>query len=208
MNARALALLLATACALAQPPATFTNPIRESGPDPWIEYRGGNYYLMTTTGANLTIWKAPTLAALKTAPPNVVWKPPSRTAPYATDIWAPELHFIDGKWYIYFAGDADRHNDTHRIWVLENSSRDPTTGAWAMKGELADPSDKWAIDPSVFENKHRWYLLWSGWPGDVDGVQNIYIAALKNPWTIRGDRVLLSTPDHDWEQHGPVKVDE
>ena len=77
-----------------------------------------------------------------------------------------------------------------------------------MKGELADPSDKWAIDPSVFENQHRWYVVWSGWPDDVDGVQNIYIARLKNPWTIEGDRVLLSTPDHNWEEQGPVKVDE
>lgn len=210
MGRCAFALLLAAACnfALAQPPATFTNPIHNSGPDPWIEYRGGDYYLMTTTGDNLTIWKASTLAALKAAQPNVVWKPPSKTAPYATDIWAPELHFMDGKWYIYFAGDADRHNDTHRIWVLENASRDPTTGNWTMKGELADPSDKWAIDPTVFENHHRWYLLWSGWPGDEDGVQNIYIAALENPWTIQGHRVILSTPDHNWEQHGPVKVDE
>jgi GH43 family beta-xylosidase len=187
---------------------TFTNPIRESGPDPWIEYHDGNYYLMTTTGDNLSIWKSPTLGGLKTAAPHVVWSPPSKTAPYASDIWAPELHFISGKWYIYFAGDADKRNDTHRIWVLENSARDPTTGTWGMKGELADPADKWAIDPSVFENRGKWYVVWSGWPDDVDGEQDIYIARLKNAWRIEGKRALLSRPDHDWEEHGPVKVDE
>ena len=206
-TARLLAIFAAVTCySIAQ--GTFTNPIRDSGPDPWIEYHDGTYYLMTTTGDNLTIWKSPTLGGLKNTEPHIVWKPPSRTAPYATDIWAPELHSIGGKWYIYFAGDADKHNDTHRIWVVENAARDPTTGTWVMKGELADPSDKWAIDPSVFEDKHKWYVVWSGWPDDVDGAQNIYIGRLKNPWTIEGHRVLLSTPDHDWEEHGPVKVDE
>jgi GH43 family beta-xylosidase len=201
-----LAAAVAGCSAVAQ--RSFTNPIRESGADPWIEYHDGIYYLMTTTGNNLTIWKSSTLAGLESAQANVVWRPTSQAAPYASDIWAPELHFIDGNWYIYFAADTGKRNTTHRIWVLEDGSGDPTMGTWVMKGELADPSDKWAIDPSVFENAGRWYVVWSGWPGDVDGEQDIYIARLKNPWTIEGKRVLLSRPDHDWEEHGPVKVDE
>ena len=74
MRFSALVLLVwaAAQCALAQAPDTFTNPIRDSGPDPWVEYRDGSYYLMTTTGGNLTIWKAATLSGLKTAQPNVV----------------------------------------------------------------------------------------------------------------------------------------
>ena len=203
-----IAALLAAAAYACTAQESFTNPLRTTGPDPWIECHDGAYYLMTTTGDNLTIWKSPTLGGLKTADPHVVWSPPSKTAPYASDIWAPELHFIDRRWYIYFGGDADNKNDTHRIWVLENSSSDPTEGKWIMKGELADPSDKWAIDPTVFENRGKWYVVWSGWPDDVDGEQDIYIALLKNPWTIEGERVLLSRPDRDWEDHGPVKVDE
>src|SRR5207248_4516574 len=92
-----------------------------------------------------------------------------------------ELHAIDGKWYIYFAADAGT-NDTHRIWVLENSNSDPLQGTWTMRGKLADPSDKWAIDPSVFTNDGVLYLIWSGWPGDANGTQNIYIAKMRNPW--------------------------
>lgn len=73
-----------------------------------------------------------------------------------------------------------------------------------MKGELTDPSNKWAIDPTVFEAGGRLYALWSGWSDDVDGTQNIYIARLKNPWTVEGNRVLLSTPHYNWEKVGDL----
>ena len=73
-----------------------------------------------------------------------------------------------------------------------------------MKGELKDPSDAWAIDATVFENRGKLYALWSGWPGKTDGVQNIYIAGLKNPWTVKGRRILLSTPEYAWEKIGDL----
>ena len=207
---RAPALLLAVlltwpACGQERPPesrATFTNPLLPSGADPSVIYRGGYYYYMQTTGGNLTIWKTRDVTDLRDAEKKVVWTPP-QTGPYSHQIWAPELHFVDGKWYIYFAADSGT-NETHRIWVLENASRDPLEGTWAMKGKLADPSDKWAIDPTVFENRGKLYAIWSGWQGDVDGTQNIYIARMKNPWTIEGKRVLISTPKFPWEEFGDL----
>jgi GH43 family beta-xylosidase len=48
-----------------------------------------------------------------------------------------------------------------------------------MKGKLADATDKWAIDGSVFEHKGQLYLIWSGWEGDTNGTQSIYIARMK-----------------------------
>ena len=73
-----------------------------------------------------------------------------------------------------------------------------------MKGKLADPTDKWAIDASVFENRGKLYAIWSGWEGDENGTQNIYIALLKNPWTVDGKRVMLSTPQFPWEEIGDL----
>ena len=146
------------------------------------------------------IRKTRSIADLKTAEKKVVWKAPA-TGPYSHGIWAPELHYIGAAWYIYFAADAGT-NYTHRIWVLENRSEDPLTGEWTLKGKVADPKDKWAIDASVFENAGRLYMIWSGWEGDVNGVQNIYIAELANPWTVKGERVRLSTPEFPWEKIG------
>ena len=181
---------------------TFTNPLLPAGADPWSIYQDGFYFYMHTTGRNLTIWKTRDLANLKSAQKKIVWTPPA-TGAYSKDIWAPELHFINGKWYIYFAADAGR-NQSHRLWVLENSSRDPLQGKWVMKGKLADATDKWAIDGSVFEHKGSLYVVWSGWEGDTNGRQDIYIARMSNPWTIDSGRVRLSIPEYPWEKVGDI----
>lgn len=192
--------LISTSPALAQ--STFTNPLLPTGPDPWVEYHDGFYYYMNTTGENLTVWKTRNMADLGSAPKKVVWTPPA-TGPYSHEIWAPEIHFLKGKWYIYFAADAE-NNTTHRIWVIENASADPLAGEWTFKGKLADPADKWAIDASVFEDQGRLYYIWSGWEGDENGTQSIYIARLKNPWTVEGQRARLSTPEYPWEKVGDI----
>ena len=183
--------------------ATFTNPLLPAGADPWSIYHEGYYYYTHTTGRNLTLWKTRTLSELGSAPNRVVWTPPA-TGPNSRDIWAPELHFLRGKWYLYYAADAGS-NQTHRLWVLENSSPDPLQGTWIDKGQLTDATNKWAIDGSVFENNGQLYVVWSGWEGDVNGRQEIYIAKLKNPWTVDGPRYKLSTPVFAWERDGDLR---
>src|SRR5438045_4076704 len=124
-------LVLATLLLSAQAPNTFRNPLLPSGPDPWVLYRDGFYYYMNTTGNNLVIRKTRSIADLRTAESKMVWTPPA-TGPYSHHIWAPELHHLRGKWYIYFAADAGT-NQSHRIWVIENSARDPLAGEWTLK---------------------------------------------------------------------------
>jgi hypothetical protein len=53
----ALFLLAAAVIARAQVADTFTNPVLDTGPDPWVITWKGFYYYMNTTGANLTVWK-------------------------------------------------------------------------------------------------------------------------------------------------------
>jgi GH43 family beta-xylosidase len=195
--------------ALAQSPSgeTFHNPLLPMGPDPWVITHNGFYYYMNSMGKNLTIWKTRDITDLAHAEKKVVWTPPA-TGPYSKELWAPELHRFDGKWYIYFAAD-DGRNESHRIYVVENPSPDPLEGEWAFKGKVADATDKWAIDATVFEDGaakdgSRRYMLWSGWEGDTDGEQRIYIAHLKNPYTIDSPRVLLSYPKYVWEHVGDL----
>ena len=93
---------------------------------------------------------------------------------------------------------------THRIYVLENAASDPLGGSWTFKGKVSDATDRWAIDATVFESRGKAYMLWSGWEGAQDGEQRIYIARLKNPYTIGSKRVMIAAPTYTWEHVGDL----
>ena len=184
---------------------TFTNPILDYGPDPYSTYHNGYYYYTHTMQNHLVLLKSKNLADLKNAEKKIIWTAPANTA-YSAEIWAPEFHFIKGKWYVYFAAD-DGSNNTHRMYVLENDSENPMEGQWIFKGKIAAQTDKWAIDGNVFTYKKQLYMIWSGWKGDTNGQQNIYIAKMKSPTEIDGDRVRISSPTKPWELHGTLHDD-
>lgn len=188
----------------AQAPAlqTFTNPLLPHGADPFSFYKDGYYYYMHTGGNKLMLWKTKTLADLARAERKVIFDPPEGKA-WSRELWAPEIHFIKGKWYVYFAAD-DGDNVNHRMYVIENASADPMKGSWVFKGKVADKTDKWAIDGSVFTHKGKLYMVWSGWEGDTNGQQDIYIARMKNPVKITGKRVRISSPVYKWEKNGSL----
>ncbi|MBM7570378.1 family 43 glycosylhydrolase [Aquibacillus albus] len=194
-----------------EPLQLFENPIIGEGADPWIvRHSDGYYYYTQTTGNNITIWKSKTITGLKSAESKVVWTP-EEGAPNSEHIWAPELHFIDGKWYVYFAASAGDMGK-QRMYVLESESSDPFGNYSYPKGtdygKLTTPSDKWAIDGSILKYNGNYYFAWSGWEGDTNVRQDIYIAPMSNPWTISGDRVELSRPEYDWEKVGFPHVNE
>lgn len=195
-----LMLVMSTA---AQPAATFTNPLLPMGPDPYSFYKDGYYYYTNSLGNRLDIWKTKSLADLKTAERKTIYTPPKGTM-YSKNLWAPEILYLQGKWYAYYAAD-DGNNKNHRMYVLENASQDPMQGDWVFKGKVSDATDKWAIDGDVFEYKKQLYMVWSGWEGDVNGRQDIYIAKMKTPWTIDGPRVRLNSPTLGWETIGDLK---
>ena len=182
---------------------TFTNPLLPSGADPWCIRVGEYYYYTNSMQKSLVLWKTKNIIDLKNAERKTIWTPPPNTD-YSHELWAPELHYINHKWYMYFAAD-DGKNDHHRIYVLENTSADPLEGQWRFKGKVSDATDKWAIDVSVFENKGQLYMIWAGWEGDENGQQNIYIAKMSNPWTISSRRVKISSPTYDWEKYGDLR---
>lgn len=197
-----LIIQLTAAAAQVAPVKTFTNPILSSGADPWVIFNDGYYYYTHTTGKNLTVWKTKSVADMKRALRKVVWTPPAGTS-CSKELWAPELHYIQQKWYMYFSAD-DGDNKHHRLYVIENTSKDPIEGDWVFKGQIGDVTDKWAIDGSVFENNGKLYLIWSGWEGDQNGEQDIYIARLKDPLTVESSRVKISAPVYPWERFGQL----
>lgn len=185
---------------LAGEPETFTNPIAPSSADPWVIRRGGEYFYTKTTGGDIRVFRSTDLTTID-RPDNgrVVWRPEAGR-PWSRNLWAPELHRLDDRWYIYFAAD-DGDNKNHRMYVLQAETDDPL-GEYRWLGQLTDPTNRWAIDGTVVEWRDRRYFVWSGWEGTENVAQNLYIAELANPWTIAGERVLLARPTHPWERHG------
>jgi GH43 family beta-xylosidase len=183
---------------------TFTNPIISDGADPWVVFKDGYYYLTDTTGGSIYVRSATKLTGTNGIGAAAMVKVFSPPAPSNKEVWAPELHFIQGKAYLYYAADNGT-NENHRMFAAEQAS---PTSSFAYKGKVYDSTtDRWAIDGTVLEATNgSLYFIWSGWPGSVDGLQNLYIAPMSNPWTISGPRVLLSTPQLAWEswiQEGP-----
>lgn len=188
---------------------TFSNPVLGPGQDPSVVTVNGWYYLTQTSpnSTYITIRQARSLKSLAAAPKTVVWRGGEAGSP-CCEWWAPELHQIGGSWYIYTTAD-DGNNNNHRLQVLQASN---PLGPYTYKGQLTTPGGHWSIDPSPVQLPDgQLYLFWSGWPDDQNGVQNIYIAQLANPWTVTGDRTMLSTPTYPWELNSdgvPVKVNE
>ncbi|HZG78275.1 MAG TPA: family 43 glycosylhydrolase, partial [Paenibacillus sp.] len=179
---------------------TFKNTLAEiDTPDPSVVYKDGYYYMtFTHNGTDVMVMKSRTLD-FRGAERKVVWYPPVDTM-YSANLWAPEIQYLRGKWYIYFAADNGL-NDNHRMYALEADTDDPM-GSWTFRGQIADETNKWAIDGLALELDDKLYFVWSGWEGDVNIAQNTYIAPMSDPLTISGPRVLLSKPDLEWERMG------
>jgi GH43 family beta-xylosidase len=184
---------------------TVTNPVAPVGNDPWVIQKDGWYFYCYSWDGAIRVHKARKLQDAVQFAGQVVWQP-EVGKPWSKELWAPELHFLRGRWYIYFAAD-DGRNENHRMYVLEGETAD-SQGKYVLRGKLAATPDKWAIDGSVLEYKGQLYFIWSGWEGDKNGCQNLYIARMKNPVALEGKRAMISTPEHDWERNGKPLINE
>jgi GH43 family beta-xylosidase len=188
---------------------TFYNPIVSAGQDPSIVQHDGYYYLVQSINSDtaIAVTRSRTLTGLASGTKVTVWNRPSTTGPLCCEVWAPEILFLNGRFYIYFAAD-DGNNANHRMYVLESTGQDPQ-GSYTLRGKIAAPTDRWAIDGTVLQQGSSLYFLWSGWEGTTNIQQNIYIAPMSNPYTISGERVSISAPLGTWERiGGPPYINE
>ncbi len=183
------------------------NPIFK-GADPWVMYDDGYYYYSGgCPKASICVTRARTIEGLAAAPHNVVWSPPI-SGPNRADVWAPEIHKVDGKWYIYYCAD-NGDNNTHRLFVLQ-SDNDTPLGTYSMpdtgapNGGIPESTGNWAIDPDVFTAANgKLYLLWSCTNFKTSQFpQNICIAHMRDPLHVDGPTVQISTPTEPWEVRG------
>lgn len=191
-----------------QPPMSanmVTNPVASNGHDPWVVRKDDLYYYLYSEGGAIYLNSATKLQQAVQFEGQIIWQPNSDTA-YSKNIWAPEMFFIEGHWFIYFAAD-NGENANHRMHVLKSATDDPYS-AYSYVGKVTDYTDKWAIDGTIFAYREALYFIWSGWEGDENIQQNLYIAKMSGPTQISEARVLISQPEYDWERIGEPWVNE
>ncbi|MBI0297748.1 family 43 glycosylhydrolase [Streptomyces sp. PRKS01-29] len=187
----------------------YANPLVPRRADPHILKHGDGYYYFTATVPEydrIVLRRSRTIGGLATAAESVIWKKHT-SGDMGAHIWAPEIHFIDGKWYVYFASAPANDVWKIRMWVLENASANPLAGTWTEKGRIVTPIDSFSLDASTFTHQGTRYLVWAQSNPDVGNNSSIYLARMANPWTITGPQVEISRPTYDWETRG-FKVNE
>ncbi|MGO4746050.1 glycoside hydrolase family 43 protein [Serratia quinivorans] len=187
---------------------TYPNPLIEQRADPFILRHSDGYYYFTASVPEydrLELRRARSLKELSQAAATVVWRKPEQ-GPMSHLIWAPELHFIDGKWYLYFAAahspDIVDGLFQHRMFALECSAANPLTGDWVEKGRIYSHMDSFSLDATHFVHQGKHFYLWAQKDPAIHGNSNLYLAEMENPWTLKGRPVMLSQPELPWETVG------
>lgn len=187
--AAALALALtATLGVSTAGPADAGQSIRAA--DPSVLRVGGTYISVQSMNGGIAVRQAASPDGLAAAAARQVWSDTRGRG----EVWAPEIVVDSGRFYIYFAAGVGA---AHRMYVISSATADR---GYTAETQLALPDGKWAIDGSLFTfNGQRWFV-WSGWAGDTNVEQNIYVARMSSPTTATGPRYVISQPREPWER--------
>lgn len=183
-------------------------PFIEQRADPYVTRSDdGKYYFTASVPAydKIVLRCADTLEGLKEAQEVTIWNK-HESGEMSRHIWAPELHFLFGKWYVYFA--AGEWDDRWKIrpFVLECQGDDPMVGPWVEKGKIQRSDDDiysfeaFSLDATVFNHKGDWYYVWAEKVSVGIQISNLYIAKMESATKLSTAQVLLTTPDYDWER--------
>jgi len=169
----------------------------------------GTYYFTASVPEydRIVLRSSGTLEGLKNASEVTIWTK-HESGPMSKHVWAPELHYLQGNWYIYFA--AGEKDDIWKIrpYVLKCTGQDPIKDSWVEKGimKCAEGDDfsfrAFSLDATVFENKGEYYYVWAEKVGVGKAISNLYIARMEAPDQLATVQVLITTPDYDWERVG------
>jgi GH43 family beta-xylosidase len=188
--------------------STLLTPLIQQRADPYIYKHSDGYYYFTASVPQydrIELRRATTIAGLADAPTVDAWIKPD-SGPFSELVWAPELHFNAGAWYVYFAAAPSRDIKDqlfqHRMFVIRNTRANPLEGEWEFMGQVDTGIDSFCLDATTFTHKGQLYYLWAQKDPAIAGNSNLYLARMQTPWQIEGPPVLLSKPEYDWETRG------
>ncbi|MDS0526751.1 family 43 glycosylhydrolase [Clostridium sp. SHJSY1] len=186
----------------------YSKPLIEQRADPYIYKHSDGYYYFTATVPEydkIVLRRSKTIEGLKDAEEFTIWTKHA-TGEMGSHIWAPELHYIDGKWYMYFAAGGAEDVWGIKPYVLECDGDNPIDGTWTEKGVVQKATENnsvvnafsnFSLDATTFELNGQRYLVWA--QKDAAGNSSLYMDKMVNPYTIEGNPILLTSPEYGWE---------
>ena len=177
--------------------------------DPYVLRHEGRWYFTASVPAYdcIALCCADTLEGLRTARETVIWRAHEH-GEMSQHIWAPELHRIDGRWYVYFAAGEKEDIWKIRPWVLRCEGDDPMADSWVECGMLrrADGDEfsftDFSLDMTTFVCRGRRYCVWAEKVSVGRKISNLYIAEMADALTLKTPQMLLTAPSYAWERHG------
>ncbi len=161
-------------------------------PDPSIiEAHDGAEYFIFSTGAGISIWRSRDHVKWTSAgrvftddvPP---WA--AKRIPGARSIWAPDICFVNGKYYLYYSvSTLGSQRSVIGLAVNNTLDSNDATYQWEDRGLIlesdAATDDFNAIDPALFvDDDDHAYLFWgSYWAGIKAGQVNLATGRLLSP---------------------------
>ncbi|MFD0227568.1 glycoside hydrolase family 43 protein [Streptomyces hirsutus] len=184
--------------------APYVNPLVRNRADPHITRHTDGFYYFTATAPEydrIVLRRSRTLNGLGNAAESVIWRA-HPTGDMGAHIWAPEMHRVAGKWYVYFAAAPAEDVWAIRIWVLENAHPDPLRGTWVEKGRIRTAWETFSLDATTFTHRGTRYLSWAQHEPGMDNNTAVWLSEMADPWTLTGPQIRLSTPEYAWERIG------
>lgn len=191
--------------------ADYANPFITERADPYVVRGGdGSYYFTSSYPAygnvnkgydRIILRQSNTVAGLAKAQEKTIWQAHG-SGIMAKHIWAPEMHYIGGKWYIFFAAGSSSDIWAIRPYVLRCDG-DPMTGTWTECGQMqassgdTDSFRSFSLDMTYFENNGKHYLIWA----EIKGDSSLFMAEINpdEPWKLISKPILLTKPEYSWE---------
>lgn len=191
----------------------YPNPLIEKRADPQIyKHMDGMYYFTATLPGYdaIMIRGASTIKGLITAEEVIVWRC-HEVGEMSHYIWAPEIHYIDNQFCIYFAAKStdslDHTVEPHKIYVLRCEGTNPLLDSWSEEGSIDTGWTSFSLDATTFVTGGSRYFVWAQMADPLESNSNIYIARMKNYKMLELPAICLTKPTYDWEIIG-FKVNE
>lgn len=190
----------------------YPNPFIIERADPYVVKGPDGFYYFTASYPaynnvesgydRIILRKSKTVLGLASAEEHSIWKA-HQEGVMGAHIWAPELHYINGSWYIFFAAGNKEDVWNIRPYMLKCLGQDPINDEYVELGKVQAVEgdnvsfNNFSLDMTYFEHNGEHYLIWA----EIREVSVLMMAKINpnEPNKLLCEPIMLTKPEYDWE---------